>query len=618
MGAMGGRALRVLRAGVLPLSVALLLAGCASMPSSGEVRKVDNGQQADADAQVRVFGIPPHKGESPTEIVSGFLEATTSGEPDFATAKRYLTTGFEHRWDPLAQITVLSGGPQSDDGTDAGPGATKVGVSGSKAAVVDAKHAYRPDQGAFRTSVDLVKQGNEWRINALANGLILTESDFQRIYHPVNTYYFADLGSDAHRSGTSHQTLVADPVYLRRQQTDSLAASVSALLGGPTSWLAPVVDSAAPAGLRIYGKGPGLGVTMDDSQHLKVRLDKSADRLGSDQCRLLAAQLFTTVQGQATATLASVEVQRADGAAICSLTGVQARGYSPPNLGGPADCTRGPGCYFIGAAQHQLYQLTDDTSANPVRGPFGSAKADLASVAVRRDERMAAGVKIGGRQLVVGSLTDDEPFQVSQLTSSAQNPKNGLSAPSWDGFDDLWVADRNPAVSRLYVLRDGAGAPIQVNVPELDGRVESLRVASDGVRIVLVVDEGGVQTLQIGRIERGGTPDKPQFSVTGLRDLTPTGQSGENVSSVSWAGASRLVVLGSDVGGGGQQIQYVSTDGSPAAPTLESIGEAVSVAASEDQGRPLLASYNGSVYWLPDDSNWKKITTKGGSPVYPG
>lgn len=614
MRAMGGPALRVLKGGALPVGAALLLAGCASMPSSGEVRKVDNGQQADANAQVRVFGIPPHTGESAEEIVSGFLEATTSGEPDFATAKKYLATKFQDHWNPLAGITVLSGGPQTEDSTEPSPKApsTVVGVSGSKAALVDAKHAYRPDRGAFRTTVHLVKQGNEWRINELANGLILSASDFQRIYHSVNMYYFAQLGSDAQRSGIRHQTLVADPVYLRQQQTDSLASTVSTLLGGPTNWLAPAVSSAAPAGLKIYGKGPGQGVTLDDSQHLKVRLNKAADRLGADQCVRLAAQLFATVQGQASAKLASAEVQRADGATICSLPSSQAPRYGPANLVGPVAGQAGR--YFIGSEQHQLYEVSSDTSANPVRGPFGSAKADLASVAVRRDEQMAAGVKTDGRRLVVGSLSDGESLETSALTSSAQDPKNGLSAPSWDGFNDLWIADRNPAISRLYVLRDGTGAPNQVDVPELDGRVESLRVASDGVRIVLVVDEQGVKTLQLGRIKRGGTLEKPQFSVTGLRDLTPAG---ETVSSVSWAGASRLVVLGSDVGGGGQQIQYVNTDGS-AAPALESIGEAVSVAASEDQTRPLLASYNGAVYWLPDDSNWKRVTPKGSDPVYPG
>ncbi|MFG1805811.1 LpqB family beta-propeller domain-containing protein [Streptomyces sp. NPDC049040] len=614
MRAKGGRALRVLRGGALPACAALLLAGCASMPSSGEVRKVDNGQQADADAQVRVFGIPPHPDESAEEIVSGFLEATTSGEPDFATAKKYLATKFKDRWNPLSSITVLSAGPQALDSTDSGPSAKSsiVGVSGSKAAVVDAKHAYLPDHGAFHTTFNLVRQGDEWRISALPNGLILSASDFQRIYHSVNMYYFAELGSDADRSGTRHQTLVADPVYLRQQQTDSLAATVSTLLGGPTDWLAPAVASAAPTGLKIYGKGPGQGVTLDDSQRLKVRLNGAADRLKTDQCVRLAAQLFATVQGQASAKLASAEVQRANGATICSLSASQAADFGPANLVGPVAGQAGQ--YFIGSEHHQLYELMDGTSnANPVHGPFGSAKADLASVAVRRDEQMAAGVKTDGRRLVVGSLTDGDPLSTSELTSSAQDPKNGLSAPSWDGLGDLWIADRSSAISKLYVLRDGTGAPNLVDVPKLDGRVESLRVASDGVRIVLVVDEHGVKRLQLGRIDRGGTLEKPQFSVTDLRDLTPAG---ETVGSVSWAGASRLVVLGSDVGGG-QQIQYVNTDGS-AAPALESIGEAVAVAASEVQSRPLLASYNGSVYWLPDDSNWKRVTPKGIGPVYPG
>jgi hypothetical protein len=611
MRVMGGRALRVLRGGALPLGAVLVLAGCASMPSSGEVRKVDKGQLADADAQVRVFGIPPHVGETPAEIVSGFLEATTSGEPDFATAKKYLTKSLQEQWDPLVGITVLNNGPQSPDSTDVGTGSKAVAtiaVSGAKAALVDAKHAYQPDDGPFRTTVHLVKEGKEWRISKLDDGLILSKSDFQRIYYPVNMYYFAELGSDAQRSGTRQQALVADPVWLRKQQPDPLAATVSALLGGPTDWLAPAVAPAAPAGVRTYGKGPGQGVTWDDPQHLKVRLNRAADGLGHDQCVRLASQLFATVQDQLTGKLASVEVQRDDGATICTLPSSQV--FAPTALIGSAT-----GRYFIGSEQHQLYELSGDGTAAPVPGPFGAAKADLASVAVRRDGAMAAGVKTDGRHLVVGSLADGATLQPSQLTSSAQNPKNGLSAPSWDGFGDLWVADRNPAASRLYVLRNGIGAAAQVDVPELDGRVESLRVASDGVRIALVVDEDGVKTLKLGRIERGGSFEKPQFSVADLRDLTPAG---ETVGSVSWAGGSKLVLLGSEVGGGGQQIQYVSTDGSPAALALESIGEAVAVAASEDMSRPLLASYNGSVYWLPDDSNWKQVRPKGGSPVYPG
>lgn len=604
---LGGRR-RLVRHGWLPLCAVLLLSGCASMPSGGEVRKVGDGQRADADSQVRVFGIPPGPGETASEIVSGFLEATTSSEEDFATAKKYLSKDLQKRWNPLAKITVYSGVLQSQDdaGTNRREGWAKVALSGTKAAVVDTKHTYQPDQTAFDTSFHLTRENNEWRIDELDDGLVLSESDFQRIYHSANMYYFADLGSDAQRYGSTLETLVADPVYLRNQ-TDSLAATVSALLGGPTDWLDPVAYTAAPAGVRLYDKGPDHGVTLDDSQHLKVRLDHAADGLRGQRCTGLAAQLFATVQAQASAKLTSAEILRADGSRACVLPSARARSYGPENLVGSAG-----GQYFISDdAQHRLMELSaESTQANAVTGPFGVNKPDLRSAAVSRDGRTAAGVRTGGRQMVVGSLVDDRPLGPPVVTSAV---RNGLSAPSWDGFGDLWVADRDPTAAKLLMLRNGGGSPAEVSVPEIDGRVESLRVASDGVRIALVVAKDGHTMLQLGRIERGGTLQHPEFSVTGLRALTPPG---ETVKSVSWAGASRLVVLGSELGGV-QQIQYVNTDGS-ASGALQGVSEAASVAASEDQTRPLLASYDRNVYRLPADANWKQVTPKGGSPVYPG
>jgi hypothetical protein len=607
MWAMGGRG-RLLRRGALPVCAALLLAGCASMPSSGEVRKVGDGQRADADSQVRVFGIAPRAGAKPSEIVSGFLEATTSGEADFATAKKYLSKGLSGKWNPLAGVTVFS----SSDIEPSGSGdekSTTVSLSGTKAAVVDAKDAYTPDQSGFQTSFHLIKQNNEWRIDGLRDGLVLSEPDFQRLYHSANMYYFARLGADEDRDGTRRQTLVADPVYLRNQ-TDPLVSTVSALLAGPSDWLAPVTTSAAPAGTELDDKAPDQGVSLDDSQRLRVRLDHSADHLPHQSCVLLAAQLFATVQAQASAELSAAEVLRTDGSKVCEVSDDDA--YSPEILAGASSRQ-----YYIGAADHNLLELTADSStAMQVAGPFGDKKAGLGSVAVRRDEQEAAGVLANGRDLVVGPLTSEEPFGQPVLASGAQNPKkDGLSAPSWDGFDDLWVADRNPKAPKLFMLRDGGGAPHEVAVPDLNGRVESLRVSADGVRIALIVrGKDGATTLQLGRVQRGTAQDPDDFSVTLLRNITPVG---ENVTSVSWAGDSRLVVLGSEIGGGVQQIQYMNTDGS-AAPALEGINEATSVAASEDQSKPLLASYNGSVYRLPPDANWKQVSPPGINPVYPG
>ncbi|MYS25271.1 Lipoprotein LpqB beta-propeller domain-containing protein [Streptomyces sp. DvalAA-14] len=603
---------RLLRLSAVPVCAVLLLAGCASMPSSGEVRKVGDGQRADADPQVRFFPLGPTADEDPAEIVNGFLQATTGSETDFATAKKFLTKDSAAKWKPLAGITVYSSNDfqVADDGSAGAKNARMVDLSADKAAVVDHKHAYEPNQGEFQASFEVVKQKDGWRIERLPDGLILSETEFQQLYQSANVYYFAKLGADADRDG-GKQTLVADPVYLRSQETNPLFSAVSALLDGPTNWLAPVAFSGAPTGARLADTGPDGGVSLDDSQHLRVRLDNhSTDRLPRQRCVQLAAQLFATAQAQASAKLASAEVERADGAPVCSLSSAQALSYGPENLAGVSSQS-----YYLGADGHRLLTLAgDSTAGTPAPGPFGAAKAELNSVAVRFDEEEAAGVRAGGRDLVVGPLAGNGPFGPPVLKSTAVDAKkNGLSAPSWDGLGDLWVADRNPADPKLLMLRNGKGTPISVPVPGLDGRVESLRVASDGVRIALVVQQGSSVTLQLGRIQRGTAQHPDAFSVTGLRTLSPAG---ENVASASWAGGSELVVAGTE-SGEVQQIQYLNTDGSMP-PALQGINEATAVAASEDQSKPLLMSYNGYVYLLPADANWQRVSPQGAGPVYPG
>ncbi|MBO7941557.1 hypothetical protein JTP77_037520, partial [Streptomyces sp. S9] len=86
-----------------------------------------------------------------------------------------------------------------------------------------------------------------------------------------------------------------------------------------------------------------------------------------------------------------------------------------------------------------------------------------------------------------------------------------------------------------------------------------VRVAADGARIALVVDKDGKQSLLIGRLERTEDSEgKISVSVQELRSATPEL---ERVSAVSWAGDSRLVVVGQEAGGV-EQVQYVQSDGS--------------------------------------------------------
>ncbi|MGP3975598.1 LpqB family beta-propeller domain-containing protein [Streptomyces sp. 8N114] len=612
----GGGALRRRRALVILAACGTLLAGCASMPDGGNVKHVSSSHHADGDSQVRVYSVSPQKGEAPAQIVRGFLEATTSDEATFPTAREYLTRSLARRWDPFASTTVLSEGPSAakaprrispptDDGYS-------VEVSGARMAEVDSKHAYSPSKGDYSEVFHLTKVDGEWRIDEMPDGLVLGESDFQRIYRPINTYYYAQLGPDADSITDGQNVLVADPVYLRRR-IDPVTKTVSALLQGPSGWIDPVVNSSFPRGTRL---APGQHLSVDDSGVLRVRLNARGATAGGKQCVRMAAQVLYTVQDQASAKVGKVELVGPKNRELCAQTREQVAAYQPGRLNGSAKKA-----YFVDENHRVAAVQRKNESPHPVEGPLGSGKVEMGAVAVNRIENEGAAVSRGRRGLYVASLEGSSAAPTlgdPVLTSKAKHENDRLTAPSWDGLGDLWVADRDPDNPRLLRLRSGKERPDEVRVPDLDKgeRIESLRISSDGVRIALRVRErDGQASLQLGRVVRGGTVKKPRVTVEQLRPVAPQLV---DVSAASWAGGSRLVVVGRE-SGSVQQLQYMETDGSVSdQPTLPGITDVTGVAASEDEAKPLLADSEDGIVRLPPDANWKMLTENGSAPAYPG
>ncbi|MFJ9853463.1 LpqB family beta-propeller domain-containing protein [Streptomyces sp. NPDC101150] len=591
----------------------VLLAGCASMPDSGDVKAVDQSPRADGDSQVRVYGVPPQDGAQPTNIVRSFLDATTSDEADFRTASQYLAKSARRKWQPFRVTDVLQerpkSEPQAQPNREDGNGYTVV-LSGSQVAKVDANHAYTPEEKKYRQTIHLIKEDGQWRIDRLPNGLVLGQSDFQRIYRSVNKYYFASYASESAEPKASRNVLVADPVYLR-QRIEPITASVEALLSGPTDWLSQVTSSEFPPGTRLAARD----LSLDDSNALRVKLSKQAVSTDTGQCKRMAAQLFFTVQDMTRASKVSeVQLEDTSGNSLCALTQEQAeRDFSPTRLAGHSAQE-----YFIDA-DHKVVAMSDAaTEPTPVRGPFGTGKTPLRSVAISRDETTAAAVSSDGRALYVAGLEDGTQRGAPLLTStgSAKDADEGLTAPSWDGLGDLWIAERNSHGSRLLRVREGKGSPEEVAVPGLKGRrIKAIRVASDGIRIAVLVEDKGRTTLQLGRVERGGSSAHPALSVQELRPIAPQL---EDVVAASWAGGSRLVVVGRE-SGGVQQMQFMETDGSASnAQTLPGVNGVKAVAASEDETRPLIADATEGIVRLPPDANWKTVAKDGTAPVYPG
>lgn len=594
----------------------IVLGGCASMPDSGGLESVEASQRP--DSQVRVFALPPRDNAGPTAIVDGFLEALTSDDPSYAMARKYLTPRAAKTWKPERETVVLTDGPTPS--LSGRPNAGEEGrlflLTGDQVAKVDKQQAYQPEDGRYRERLQLAQvetaKGKQWRIDSLPQGVVIGKTDFQRIYQSVNKYYYAvDSGSG---DDSPRKQLVADPVFVR-QWTDPLTQTVKALLAGPTNWLNPVVRTAFPSDTALKDGVDSLA--PDDNNKLTVQLNKHGSGAGQPACKAMAAQLLFSLRDLSSSSVDEVELKRDDGRFMCALTESGADALVAPRSPSGADKQ-----YFLDDKKRLVSMPANGSSKRspePVPGPLGEGQRQLRSVAVSRDQDRAAGVSGDGSALYVASLIPSASLGDPLARSQAKAEKDGFTAPSWDGRGDLWVADRDPKNPRLLVFGQGLGDKMQqVSVDQLaDGaRIQAVKMSADGVRIALLVLEDGKTTLRVGRVQRDHHPDGgTEILVSELRRAAPEM---EDVSAVSWAGGSRLVVVGRE-SGGLQQIRYVLSDGStPTGQALPGLTRVSEISASEDDRLPLLAHSDDGIVRLPSGSAWQSVLTKGTAPVYPG
>ncbi|KOV99334.1 lipoprotein LpqB [Streptomyces sp. NRRL WC-3723] len=578
------------------------------MPDSGDLRDVESTPRQDTG--VRVFAMPPADGAGPGEIMQGFLEALTSDDPGYDTARKYLTADAARTWRPEQSTTVLANGPTIE--TDCRPGGREETnsvtcvLAGSQVATVDAQQAYQPADGTYRKKLHLVKdaKNGQWRIDGVPDGVVMGKSDFQRNYRSVDKYYFA---SNASVGESGQPAAVADPVFVR-SKVDPMTQLVRSLLKGPTTWLGPVVRSSFPTGTALQKGASGLA--PDDQNKLTVPLNLKPSRVAPGKCTEMATQMLFTLRNLAP-TLESVELLGTGGDRLCELREERAE-----DVAWHGSSKRPEYLYFLDGKHRMVRMQTGSTGTTsmPVPGPLGEGGRGLQSVAVSRDEHTAAAVGDEGRTLYVTSLASDGSLGEPLVTSAGTTPDHRLATPSWDARGDLWVADRDPHRPRLFVLEQGADKPEPVAVPDLSGQIKDARVAADGARIALVVEKDGKQSLFIGRIQRDDGTGQG-ISVDGLRSAAPDL---EQISAISWAGDSRLLVVGQEQGGV-QQMRYVQVDGStldgPAPGALTSVK---AIAASEDERVPLVAYSEDGVVRLPSGAQWQKVDKDGSAPVYPG
>jgi hypothetical protein len=291
---------RALR-GCLLAVLAAAVAGCVGMPNSGSPGTFSATPKNTSQDSDFIGAVPagPQPGWSPSQIVTGFLNATLSYPAYSTIAKQYLDGPDRKDWAPYWSVTVVDQVNVSHqvDITDGGRKAM-VSVSGKVRASFNGTGQYvGAQQGQTGTQTasqefTLVKHGKQWLITDPPEVRMLAEPDFAKVYRPQDLYFFDSTG----------QVLVPDAVFVPvGTSPGSLATNlVTALLANPQpDWLQPQGSSAPPAVTAFppHSSVKNVSVIVDGTT-ATVNLTGVAARADPAVRQQMAAQLVWTLTGQ--------------------------------------------------------------------------------------------------------------------------------------------------------------------------------------------------------------------------------------------------------------------------------------------------------------------------------
>src|SRR5690348_2188129 len=282
-------------------AVAACLAGCVGMPNSGSPGTFSATPQDTSQDSDFIGAVPagPQSGWKPSDIVTGYLNATVSYPAYSAIAEKYLARSVPRSWAPAWSVTVVDQVNVNRDAAISADGKRAVvDVSGAVQASFNGTGQYvGAQQGSHGTQTaeekfTLVKQGKQWRITNPPANRILTEPDFAQVYKPQDLYFFDSTG----------QVLVPDAVFVPTGTSSASLATnlVRALLNNPQpKWLQSQVNPTPPAvtAFPLHSTPKNVDVTVDGTT-ATVDLTGAAASAGPVAREQMATQLVWTLTGQ--------------------------------------------------------------------------------------------------------------------------------------------------------------------------------------------------------------------------------------------------------------------------------------------------------------------------------
>jgi hypothetical protein len=547
----------------------LLLSGCGvTLPSSGPVVETTASASSPRDDLVIINPRRPAKGDSPDEIVRGFLDAMTATPPiKTSVAREFLTADARENWQPTGIIaystTSIAAGPR---GTD------EVELTLLDADHTDARGGWLgPLTDADATfAVPLDRERGEWRISAPPDFLMVPRSWFEQRLRQVSLYFFDPTGT----------LLVPEPVFAPAG-VQFASTLVNGLLQGPSPGIASSELTFLPEGLR-----PVVSVPVSDDGVAKVDLisDATDVPLAPPETERLVAQLAWTLRQDLTIsafqlTIGGRDVKLSNGESEFRVE--QGSGFAP----------------YVADASPVLYGLRDGRlvagsprSLDEVSGPFGQRDYQLGSVSLDMRADQAAGVTSGGTTLWLGSVDDADDTPAVLINDGVD-----LLRPAWDFQGRLWTVDRRPEGAVVEYSRGTAMRTL--DVPGITGEdVKDFLVSRDGSRIIAVVRrDARTDAVVVSRVLTTGDGQVVRALPAG--NVTAPGTTEGKIRDIAWRSPTTIVYL-QPVSRRLFQVRSASVDGASIGVDIEFVtinDEVLGLVGSPTPDQPTYAFARGAL-----------------------
>ena len=568
---------------VLLLSALLLATGCSLLPTSGAVHRENDASQVTTGATTQFAPPGPGKGDSPTQVVKGFLLAMTAVPLTTSVARSFLTEDAQPAWNPNRSTVVYQ-----SSAIDLVPDGVRVTLGDAQH--LDSRGGWLGSVGAGNGRLDLrlVRDGGEWRIANPPDAVVVPEWYLDSRFTPVSLYFFDQ----------TNRVLVPDRIYLPRGEQRA-STLVRALLAGPGDDIADVTRTSFPPSTQL-----DLSVPVGPDGTAEVPLSDDVLRLSRSRLSRVVAQLAWTLRQvpgltRIRITSGDTPVTLPDGRR--DFTVQEGEAFAPT--------VRDASDRLFGVDRGRIVAERRGTT-QPAPGAFGRPGYSLRSIAVSVDESRIA--EVGGDGGTVFGWTQREGVR------RVYDGTNVLR-PSYDMFGGLWLVDRTSLGAR--VLHRAGGQVSTVSMPGVSGRdVRAFVVSRDGTRFVAVVATPSGDRLVSASLLRTDAGDL--IRPTAARRISLPDDLGR-VVDLTWRSPNDLAVLArsQDV----SQVAFVPLDGSPGDPDEVPPdlwrGRAISVAGSPDSSLPLyLVVGAGRVVRLDKQGHWVSAGSVAGlrAPAYAG